>query len=88
MVDVVQLVRASDCGSECRGFDSSTQDKPCKIYFLQGFLLYYHINSCYMTYLQLKYRLRKSLLRENTINDYLITFTSPFLAILTILEGW
>ena len=22
MVDVVQLVRASDCGSECRGFES------------------------------------------------------------------
>ena len=22
MVDIVQLVRASDCGSECRGFES------------------------------------------------------------------
>ena len=22
MVDVVQLVRASDCGSECRGFEA------------------------------------------------------------------
>ena len=30
MVTVVQLVRASDCGSECRGFEShqSPQRKP------------------------------------------------------------
>ena len=45
MVDVVQLVRASDCGSECRGFESHLppKDKPCKIHFLQGFLLYIRI---------------------------------------------
>ena len=32
MVTVVQLVRASDCGSECRGFEShqSPQQKLCK----------------------------------------------------------
>ena len=29
MVPVVQLVRASDCGSECRGFESHRA--PCKI---------------------------------------------------------
>ena len=28
MVPVVQLVRASDCGSECRGFESHRA--PCK----------------------------------------------------------
>ena len=27
MVDVVQLVRASDCGSECRGFESHPPPK-------------------------------------------------------------
>ena len=27
MVDVVQLVRASDCGSECRGFESHLPPK-------------------------------------------------------------
>lgn len=27
MVDVVQLVRASDCGSECRGFESLQSPK-------------------------------------------------------------
>lgn len=33
MVDVVQLVRASDCGSECRGFEShrSPKEIPCNI---------------------------------------------------------
>lgn len=37
MVPVVQLVRASDCGSECRGFEShrapkefKTHVSPCK----------------------------------------------------------
>ena len=33
MVPVVQLVRASDCGSECRGFESHRAPKeiyPCK----------------------------------------------------------
>ena len=37
MVPVVQLVRASDCGSECRGFEShrapkefKTRVSPCK----------------------------------------------------------
>ena len=31
MVDVVQLVRASDCGSECRGFESHPppENKAC-----------------------------------------------------------
>ena len=42
MVDVVQLVRASDCGSECRGFEShlppriSLQDSMS----LAGFLVF------------------------------------------------
>ena len=33
MVTVVQLVRASDCGSECRGFEShrSPKEIPCNI---------------------------------------------------------
>ena len=33
MVPVVQLVRASDCGSECRGFESHrapSETNPCK----------------------------------------------------------
>ena len=33
MVPVVQLVRASDCGSECRGFESHrapSKANPCK----------------------------------------------------------
>ena len=33
MVPVVQLVRASDCGSECRGFESHrapSRTNPCK----------------------------------------------------------
>ena len=45
MVDVVQLVRASDCGSECRGFEShpppSKKDK--RKLSNKGFrLLFYH----------------------------------------------
>ena len=42
MVDVVQLVRASDCGSECRRFESGLpppkerlKDKSCKAKDLQ-----------------------------------------------------
>ena len=31
MVPVVQLVRASDCGSECRGFESHRAPKVAKI---------------------------------------------------------
>ena len=40
MVPVVQLVRASDCGSECRGFEShrAPNENPCK-YILQGFFV-------------------------------------------------
>ena len=30
MVDVVQLVRASDCGSECRGFESHLPPRTLK----------------------------------------------------------
>ena len=40
MVTVVQLVRASDCGSECRGFESRTHRnnilKPLKVNHFQG----------------------------------------------------
>ncbi|GEM_PF-2019312 len=40
MVDVVQLVRASDCGSECRGFESHLPPKksPASRKILRGFL--------------------------------------------------
>ena len=40
MVPVVQLVRASDCGSECRGFEShrAPQEKSPASCFLAGFL--------------------------------------------------
>ena len=40
MVAVVQLVRASDCGSECRGFESHLppQRNPCKLSTYKGFL--------------------------------------------------
>ena len=39
MVPIVQLVRASDCGSECRGFESHWA--PFKsLGFLQGFFVY------------------------------------------------
>ena len=38
MVDVVQLVRASDCGSECRGFESHPPPrKPRKIFSYEVF---------------------------------------------------
>ena len=46
MVAVVQLVRASDCGSECRGFESHLppqQYKPCKTHLLQGLFFCYKI---------------------------------------------
>ena len=41
MVDVVQLVRASDCGSECRRFESGLppNKNPCKLNTYEGFLL-------------------------------------------------
>ena len=40
MVTVVQLVRASDCGSECRGFESHLppNKNPCKLSTYEGFL--------------------------------------------------
>ena len=40
MVDVVQLVRASDCGSECRRFESGLppSKNPCKLSTYEGFL--------------------------------------------------
>ncbi len=39
MVDVVQLVRASDCGSECRGFESHPppSEKQAEILYAKGF---------------------------------------------------
>ena len=39
MVDVVQLVRASDCGSECRGFESHPppSEKQAEILYEKGF---------------------------------------------------
>ena len=46
MVPVVQLVRASDCGSECRGFESHRAPnkikrlKPLEIPNFQGFFNY------------------------------------------------
>ena len=40
MVTVVQLVRASDCGSECRGFES-LQSPPKKRKFKMNFLFFY-----------------------------------------------
>ena len=46
MVPVVQLVRASDCGSECRGFESHRAPnkikrlKPLEIPDFQGFFNY------------------------------------------------
>ena len=41
MVAVVQLVRASDCGSECRRFESGLppNKNPCKLNTYEGFLL-------------------------------------------------
>ena len=40
MVDIVQLVRASDCGSECRRFESGLppNKNPCKLSTYEGFL--------------------------------------------------
>ena len=46
MVPVVQLVRASDCGSECRGFESHRA--PCKSpesLCFQDFFRLYHYNT-------------------------------------------
>ena len=41
MVDVVQLVRASDCGSECRRFESGLppNKSPYKLSTYEGFLV-------------------------------------------------
>ena len=41
MVAVVQLVRASDCGSECRGFESHLPPKisPYKLNTYEGFFI-------------------------------------------------
>ena len=50
MVDVVQLVRASDCGSECRRFESGLpppkerlKDKSCKAKDLKDLFFIYTI---------------------------------------------
>ena len=42
MVAVVQLVRASDCGSECRGFESHLPPKisPYKLNTYEDFFFY------------------------------------------------
>ena len=42
MVPVVQLVRASDCGSECRGFEShrAPNKETLQHEILQGFFVY------------------------------------------------
>ena len=50
MVTVVQLVRASDCGSECRGFEShqSPQQKLCKLNVCRVFFIINHPNSEHM----------------------------------------
>ena len=42
MVTVVQLVRASDCGSECRGFESHLPPKisPYKLNTYEDFFFY------------------------------------------------
>ena len=44
MVDVVQLVRASDCGSECRGFESHPppSKKQAEIQAYEGFPLFFY----------------------------------------------
>ena len=50
MVPVVQLVRASDCGSECRGFESHRA--PCKSpesLCFQDFFRLYPYNTPYNT---------------------------------------
>ena len=50
MVPVVQLVRASDCGSECRGFESHRA--PCKSpesLCFQDFFRLYPYNTPYYT---------------------------------------
>ena len=46
MVPVVQLVRASDCGSECRRFESvrAPQQIIPVSQNLQGFLFFHHLN--------------------------------------------
>ena len=111
MVTIVQSVRASDCGSECRGFESHLPPKinparfiscrvSCYISVLSGilFLSYKRIT---IVLLKVYYRLKqyKKLSAKgrkypssrhsykDELKTYLITFTSPSLAILTMLEG-
>ena len=43
MVAVVQLVRASDCGSECRGFESHRPPNK-EVLFLDKISIFYAIN--------------------------------------------
>ena len=47
MVPVVQLVRASDCGSECRGFESHrapNEANPCKFLTYRDFFVFNTLN--------------------------------------------
>ena len=55
MVDVVQLVRASDCGSECRGFEShqSPSSNPSQLQVVRDFF-------CSPTLLPLSFFSRRS----------------------------
>ena len=48
MVDVVQLVRASDCGSECRGFESHPppSKKQAEILYAKGFRFSLYRQKC------------------------------------------
>ena len=41
MVDVVQLVRASDCGSECRGFEPHPPPQKKVLEFLKNLFWFY-----------------------------------------------
>ena len=43
MVIVAQLVRASDCGSECRGFESHLSPLIYKVLFLKRSTLFYAV---------------------------------------------
>ena len=61
MVDVVQLVRASDCGSECRRFESGLppNESPCKLNTYEDF---FFIGSGYLeTEIMLNMDQRKNL---------------------------
>ena len=96
MVDVVQLVRASDCGSECRGFESHLPPKKnpvnLSIYRISCFITFYlsilpkksiiyYLAKYYMILAQVIYDTLPSIL------NYLIIVTSPVLESLTMLEG-